>query len=178
MRLAVAAGISLFVLLPGCRARSDTGHLELSWTGSDRGALSAPAAAQWCSALRLLEIRSVMGDTGAAVAIYPAETLVAGTYPIRVPTKAEAAPPAAAVALRWAGPTSVKGFQGESGMVVVERSSRGVVSGRVSAAARSATDTGSLAVTGQFRDLPLRSSQSGCVATDTVDAPRRDTLVH
>jgi hypothetical protein len=152
--------------------------LELQWKGTDRGAFTGPATGQWCGPLRLLEIRSVKGDTGVAVAVYPRDTLVAGIYPIRPPLRAESLPPAAAVALRWAGPTSVKGFQGESGSVVLQRPSGGTVSGRLTAAARSATDTGFLELTGQFRDLAVGETKVGCIAGDTMDAPRTDTLVH
>ena len=178
MRPAVVGILVLLVAIAGCPGRSRTGSLELRWQGTDRGVVAGPATGQWCGPLRLLEIRSVKGDTGVAVAIYPRDTLVAGTYPIRPPLKAESLPPAAAVALRWAGPTSVKGFQGESGSVVLQRSSGGAVSGRLTAAARSATDTGFVELTGQFRDLAVLSSKVGCVAGDTIDAPRTDTLVH
>ena len=178
MRPAAVGVLALLIALAGCPGRSRTGSLELRWKGTDRGVFSGPASGQWCGPLRLLEIRSVKGDTGVAVAIYPRDTLAAGTYPVRPPLKAESLPPAAAVALRWAGPTSVKGFQGESGHVVLERPSGGAVSGRLTTAARSATDTGFLEVTGQFRDLAVRSSKVGCIAGDTIDAPRTDTLVH
>ncbi|HET6796724.1 MAG TPA: hypothetical protein VFH40_06130 [Gemmatimonadales bacterium] len=178
MRPAAVVELALLVGLAGCPGRTSTGTLELRWKGTERGVVTGSATGQWCDLLRLLEIRVVKGDTGVAVAIYPRNTLVAGTYPIRAPLKAESLPPAAAVALRWAGPTAVKGFQGESGNIVLERSSGGAVSGRLTAAARSATDTGFLELTGQFRDLAVQSSKLGCVAGDTLDAPRTDTLVH
>ena len=178
MRRSAALTMFLCLGLLACRTQGRSGQLELRWRGTDHGGLSAAATAQWCSPLRLLEIRSIKGDTGVAVAIYPAETLIAGSYPIKAPPKAESIPPAAALALRWAGPTSVRGFQGESGTVILQRSPRGEISGRVSSSARSATDTGVLVVTGQFRQLPVRSTKEGCVARDTSDARRTDTLIH
>jgi hypothetical protein len=152
--------------------------VELRWQGTETGRLSASATAEWCALLKVLEIRSVRGDTGVALAIFPVETLLAGTYPIKLAAKAESTRPAAGFALRWAGQTFVRGFQGESGTVILERSPVGNMSGRMSAATRSATDTGALTVTGDFRDLAVRTSREGCVAGDTLDAPRIDTLIH
>jgi hypothetical protein len=172
------AGLVALLLLSGCRDRAGGGHLELRWKGSARGTLAAPATADWCALLRLLEIRSVKGDTGVAIALYPTEALVSGTYPVKPPAKTGPPPPAARLAVRWPGQTAIRGFQGDSGTVVVERSAKGVVSGRVTAFAHSATDTGALEINGRFRDLVVQMPKEGCVAADTLNAPPIDTLVH
>jgi hypothetical protein len=82
------------------------------------------------------------------------------------PLKAESLPPAAAVALRWFTQNAVKGFQGDAGTVILERSQSGVLGGNVAAGAHSVIDTQRVAVKGTFEGLPIRSS-SGC-SPDTV----------
>jgi hypothetical protein len=174
--------VVLLVGLPTCKrgtiSRVGAGQMDISWTGSERGRLSGRATAEWCAILRLLEIRGIGGDTGIALAIYPVDTVTPGQYRVMDPAKAESLHPAAGIALRWASPTAIKGFQGESGSVLVERSRSGELSGRVSAAARSATDTGRLDVIGTFRKLVPRTSTRGCAphGADTLDTPD-DTLV-
>jgi hypothetical protein len=114
----------------------------------------------------LLEIRGISGDTGIALAIYPKDSVTPGKYRLIDPARAESLPPAAALALRWAAKTAVKGFRGESGSVSVERSGSGALSGRVAAAARSVTDTQSLAIEGSFSGLVIRSQPGKCVERD------------
>ena len=111
---------------PANRSSSEP-HLELSWSGKERGKLSGAATAEWCEARRFLEIRTVQGDTGAALALYPERALAAGRYPVVDPPKAESLPPAAGIAVRWLGQTVVQGFQGDSGSVILERSSTGLL---------------------------------------------------
>jgi hypothetical protein len=184
VKRSVTALAIVLVGLPGCNrapaSRGGAGQIDVRWTGSERGRLSGRATAEWCSILRLLEIRAVRGDTGIALAIYPADTITPGEYRVLDPAKAESVPPAAGIALRWATQIAIKGFQGESGSVVLDRSTSGELSGRVTAGARSVTDTGRLEVTGTFRDLAVRASTRGCDRpdADTLDAPSGDTLVH
>jgi hypothetical protein len=164
--------IHLFLLpivLLGCdRATGGTGsgEIDVRWTGGERGRLSGPASADWCAPLRLLEIRGISGDTGVALAIYPKDSVTPGKYRLIDPARAESLPPAAALALRWAAQTAVKGFRGESGSVSVERSGSGALSGRVAAAARSVTDTQTLAIEGSFSGLVIRSQPGKCVERD------------
>jgi hypothetical protein len=104
------------------------------------------------------------------------------------PTVADSLPPAAAVAVRWLGQTVVQGFQGESGQVVLQRSSAGLFSGAFDARARSVVDTQHLNLSGTFRDLALRRDTLGCVPRDEEeemgddavpeDAEAVDTGVH
>jgi hypothetical protein len=183
VKRSVTALAIVLVGLPGCNwapASRGGGQIDVRWTGSERGRLSGRATAEWCSILRLLEIRAIRGDTGIALAIHPTDTITPGEYRVLDPAKAESVPPAAGIALRWATQIAIRGFQGESGSVVLDRSPSGELSGRVTAAARSATDTGRLQVTGTFRDLAVRASTRGCnrPTADTVDASSSDTLVH
>lgn len=136
--------------------------LEVRWTGTDSGRISAPATAEWCGAPRLLEIRAIQGDTGVAIAIYPADTLAVRKYQVMAPSKAESLPPAAVVALRWAGETSIRGFQGESGTVELTRGTSGEVSGSLATKALSVADTGRVMISGTFRNLPVQPQTRGC----------------
>jgi hypothetical protein len=170
-------------LLLACQPppRVPVGRMDVSWNGSARGSLSGGATAEWCGILKLLEIRGIRGDTGIALAIYPADTIQTGDYPVREPTRAESLPPAAGLALRWTTETAVKGFQGESGSIRLGRSAAGVLSARVKAAARSVTDSQRIWVQATFRDLTVHPQTRGCVKpAETVprDAQPSDTQLH
>jgi len=145
---------------------AEAGHLETKWSGPDGGKISAPASAEWCAARRLLEIRAIQGDTGVALALYPKDTIVAGRYRVTAPAKAESLPPAAGVALRWFTQNAVKGFQGDTGTVFLDRSPNGDLGGSVLASALSVSDTQRVTLKGTFEGLTVRPS-SGC-----------DTVVH
>jgi hypothetical protein len=177
--------IPLLVLAISCRiAPENSGkrqYLDVRWTGAGRGKITGPATAEWCSPRRLLEIRTVQGDTGIALALYPAETIATGKYRVVDPAKAESLPPAAGVALRWLTQTTVQGFQGDSGVVDLERSASGLLSGRFRIRARSVVDTQRVNVTGTFEDLAVRPESRGCVAPGTRSgehAEPPDTGVH
>jgi hypothetical protein len=171
--------------LPGCNrgpaSRGGAGQIDVRWTGTEPGRLSGGATAEWCSILRLLEIRAIRGDTGIALAIYPADTITPGEYRIVDPAKAESLPPAAGMALRWATQVAVKGFQGESGSVVLDRLRSGELSGRITAAARSVTDTQRVTIDGSFSGLTIRPQGRGCARRSKhsdEDAQPRDTQLH
>jgi hypothetical protein len=160
------------------------GQLDVRWGGRHGGAISSPAAAGWCGLRRVLEIRSVRGDTGIAMALYPGKTLAAGMYRVTDPAKAESIPPAAAVAVRWLTQNAVQGFQGDSGQVDLQRSSSGHLSGRLRARVRSVVDTQRIFLTGSFQDVTVVPDTLGCTPPDTADedadddAEAADTGVH
>ena len=185
MKRSVTALAIVLVGLPGCNrapALGDgAGQIDVRWTGSERGRLSGRASAEWCSIHRLLEIRAIRGDTGIALVIYPTDTIIPGKYRVIDPAKAESLPPAAGIALRWAAQTAIKGFQGESGSVVLERARSGELSGRIVAAARSVTDTQQVAMDGSFLGLTIRPQPRGCYPPlETFDegAQPGDTQLH
>jgi hypothetical protein len=165
-------------LVSGCRReigwRGGSGHLDARWSGTEEGAISAPATAEWCAVRKLLEIRAIQGDTGLALALYPADTIVPGQYRVVDPLKAESLPPAAGVALRWLTLSTVRGFEGESGTVVLERSQSGTLSGRVAAGTRSITDTVRVAISGTFQGLMVRPQARGCSAPEPPDSDDED----
>jgi len=182
--------VGLALLLAGCTGveRADTGpaRLEMEWSGQNKGRLAAPATAEWCDSLKVLEIRALSGDSGVSIALYPKDTIRADSYPVMPPAKADSVPPAAAVALRYFGETSVKGYQGDSGRVLVRDTTGGRLSGRFSASLKSATDGSRLRVGGAFHGVRVVPASRGCVArpahaaadTGTAANPPADTGVH
>jgi hypothetical protein len=177
-------GVLLLTSLVGaCRWSkpvNQAGTLQIRWSGREPGRMAGSATAGWCAPRHMLEVRGILGDTGVAVVLYPAETLTAGIYRVVEPARAESLAPAAALALRWLTPKTVQGFRGESGTVKLERSSSGRVSGEVKARAKSVVDTQRVTVTGSFHDLMLRLEPSGC-ATATPErkaADAEETSVH
>jgi hypothetical protein len=163
-RRLAAAGLGLTALL-SCRQHTVEGgpRVVVRWTGSDSGKIDAPASAEWCDTLGLLEIRGLRGDTGIGVAVYPKGALRPGRYRVVRPEVADTSRPAAAVALRWFAETSIRGFRAESGAVVLEQSGRGRYSGSIEVFTRSVTDNARLTVRGTLRGLTVRPSRSGCV---------------
>jgi len=165
------------------KGASGVGKLDVRWTGREPGSISAPATASWCASRHMLEVRSIQGDTGLALALYPAETLTAGVYRVVDPIRAESLPPAASVALRWLTSKVVQGFRGDGGTVRLERSSSGQLSGEVSARARSVVDTQRLTISGSFRNVTLRSDPAECGHAVSSGGPNaaaeaEDTSVH
>ena len=151
-------------------AEPAAGSLQVEWIGSDTGRLSVPGVAEWCDSLRMLELSAIQGDTGVALVLYPADsvraaaTLRPGDYPVRPPERADSVRPSSAVALRWFAETSIRGFRGDSGSVVLESvGPAGTVAGRFSARLRSVTEGSRLKVTGSFTGLTVRPAAAGCV---------------
>jgi hypothetical protein len=156
-------------------ADSRAGSLDVEWTGADTGKLSAPAVAEWCEGLKVLELRAIQGDTGIALVLYPSDSIpradsivpadsaTPGDYPVVPPERADSSRPSAAVALRWFAETSIRGFRGDSGTVVLEATGPSVSAGRFSAYLESTTEGSRLTVTGSFKGLSVTSAPAGCV---------------
>lgn len=167
-----------------CRERPSRppseGHLEVVWEGREPGRISGGASAGWCALGRVLEIQTVQGDTGIALALYPGKALVPGVYRVLDPIKAESLPPAAGIAVRWLAKSVIQGFQGDSGQVNLERSRSGLLSGRVRAHAHSVVDTQRILLTGTFRDVTVYPDTLGCAPPEPAeeDADPSDTGVH
>ena len=140
------------------------GSLHVEWTGADTGKLSAPAVAEWCDSLALLEIRAIHGDTGIALLIYPsdsgADSVRPGTYAVVTPKRAAGARPASAIAMRWFAETSIRGFSGDSGTVLLQAAGGGA--GQFSAHLRSPSEGSRLTLTGSFKGLTVTPAPPGC----------------
>jgi hypothetical protein len=163
------------VLAAACSRERSTestgGTLEARWIGSDTGKLVAPAVAEWCGKLRMLELRAVHGDTGIALALYPADSLTTGDYPAVAPERGDSTRPSATVAMRWFAETSIRGFRGDSGSVTLAVTGAGVGAGDFGARLRSTTEGSRLTLTGSFRGLTVRPAPPDCagVAREPVD---------
>lgn len=172
---------ALAIMIAACAGREprtpDAPRLELQWTGADTGRMSGPATAEWCGALRVVQIDAVAGDTGIAIALYPRDSIRPDSYPVLRPEQAESVPSAAAVALRYFAETAVKGYQGDSGRVLLSVTPAGRLSGRFSAALKSASDGTRLHAAGAFHDLRVQSATRGCMARPRP-RPAADTSVH
>ena len=143
------------------------GRLEVEWSGAATAKVAGRATAEWCDSLRLMQIQALRGDTGIALAIYPVNQFEGGRFPVVPPARADSARPAAAVAVRWFAETSIRGFQGDSGQVVVERTP-GLYAGTFEVRAHSVTDTASLTIRGSFRVLTVRPAPRGCTSRRQV----------
>lgn len=139
-------------------------RLEAEWSGAASAKVAGEVSAEWCDSLRVVELRTVRGDTGIAIAIYPVNQFEPGRFPVVPPARADSARPAAAVALRWFAETSIRGFQADSGQVVVEQAGPRLYAGTFEARASSVTDTASLTIRGSFRGLTVRPALRGCTA--------------
>jgi hypothetical protein len=155
--------------------------MQAEWSGTSGGRIAGDATAEWCAPRRLLEIRAIQGDTGIAVALFPSDTLVVGRYRVVDPARAQAARPAAGIALRWFGQNAVEGFQGDSGWVELERTRSGGLSGTMEARVRSVTDTKRVRVTGRFQEVKVATQPPDCLPLDdpdAEDAASSDTGIH
>lgn len=171
-RLGGAALLAL-VLASGCR-RGDAGEargprLEVHWTGADTATLAAPAIAEWCDSLGLLEIRAAAGDTGIELVLYRSGGIGPGKYPIHRPEAAAGAAPSAAVGLRWFSQTAVRGYQSNDGEVSVRQAPDGALAGGFTARATAVGGGRSLKLTGSFEGIRPHPTTRGCYAPPPPD---------
>lgn len=162
--MGVVLGLSLMAACGKPLAqRSLVGRLEARWRGAESGQIFASAAAEWCQDRRMLEIRAIQGDTGLAVAVYAVDTIVSDSYPVLEPSRADSSHPSASLALRLFAQTSVKGYQADSGTVILERSGSGPISGRLTARARSVVNGDQIRLTGKFQGVAVTPQERGCI---------------
>jgi hypothetical protein len=144
------------------------GSLQVEWVGADTGKLSAPAVAEWCDSLRMLELRAISGDTGVVLALYPSVSVTTGIairpadYRVVEPQRADSIRPSAAIVLRYFAETSIRGFRSDSGTVALKALGSRAGAGRFSAHLRSATDGSRLTVTGSFDGLAVTTAPAAC----------------
>ena len=169
-------GLACLVALTGaCDTReiqqSPAGRLEAQWSGADSGKISAHATAEWCADRLWLEIRAIQGDTGLALALYPVDSVVPDSYPVVEPTRADSVRPSAGVGLRLFSQTAVKGYRGDSGTVLLERSGTGQVSGRLTARARGVPNGEQIRLRGKFERVAILPQQRGCTPESPDTGP-------
>ncbi len=166
MRFGLALSLGL-TLATACDAgktqHAQAGQLDAQWAGADSGKISTRAAAEWCPERLRLEIRAIQGDTGLAMALYPVDSIESDSYPVVDPTRADSARPSASVGLRVFSQTAVKGYRGDSGAVLLVRSSSGQLSGKVTARVRGVPNSEQVRLSGKFDRVAVLSQERGCV---------------
>lgn len=145
-------------LLAGCNAGERGGVIDVSWTGSDTGRIAAPAVAHWCAADSTLEIIGIAADSGAALALFPADTVIPGKYPVGNPTE-DLSRPRAGVALRRFGENMVLGYYSRSGLVSLD--SLHPYAGTIEATLQNLSSGEQVSVSGRFHGIAL-SADSAC----------------
>ncbi len=165
---AMVVGLTAWAVTAACRKPADApkegAMLDVRWAGPtvDSANFSAPGSAAWCDSPRMVQIQALRGDTGIAIIVYPAKEFGAGRFPVVPPARADSAAPAAAVAIRWFAETAVRGFQGDSGTVIVQQDRPGSYAGTFELAAHSVTDPAHITIHGSFRGLTLRPGGREC----------------
>ena len=162
----VSWGMALALGVLGCGdSPARSGRIEVAWTGADTGRFEAAVLARWCAEDSLIEIIGESGDSGVAVALFPADSLRAGAFPVGTRSQ-DMARPHARVALRWVSETLVVGYYSLSGLVTVDRGTE--VAGRVEATLKSVVDRGQLNLTGTFREVTVTPGPAGCGSADST----------
>ncbi|MEP7327249.1 MAG: hypothetical protein ABI836_14960 [Gemmatimonadota bacterium] len=167
-----AAWILPVLFLAGCGKKSGgAGRLDMGWTGADTGRLAMPATAHWCPADTVLVLQGIEADSGAAIAIFPADSVTPGVYPVGAPGQGLARP-RAGVALRRFGVNLVLGYYSLSGAVTVDSGSP--LHGSFEATLKGVNTGEQVNVTGGFRGLVAAPGGPTCqspitdTTTDTV----------
>jgi hypothetical protein len=154
-------GLLLIGVLAGCGKDSAgiTGLLEVQWTGADSGRLEVPAHARWCDSDSALEIAGIQADSGAALALFPSDSLRPGVYPVGVPTGVSARP-GARVALRRFGENLILGYYSMSGTVTLD--SAAPLHGSLQATLVGVNTGDQIVVTGRFRNVEIEPGEVTC----------------
>ena len=165
MKTALRAGLALAAVVSAAGCGRSAAQLE--WSGADTGRASLPARAAWCADSRSLLLFATSGDTGMAIAVYPADSTVGGDYAVF------AAPggvrrPGAAVGLRWNRSSSMADYRGARGTVTVHRAGD-LVTGTLATSAYAATGAGSLSVSGRFSGVAVHRGGADCTGRAGVD---------
>lgn len=168
MRLAV---ILAAVAVAAACAGSDepAGVMEVEWSGPDTALIRASATALWCREGHWLEVTGLLGDTGVAVVVYPADTVRTGQYAVHDP--ADSLGSGAGVALRWFGEDAVHAFQSRSGSVTVSDDEGGTVRGRFEALVVAVIRPETLTVTGEFRRTSVTLGADECAGRVSPPGP-------
>ena len=162
--------VMLLAACHGSAAGPSAGQLQAKWAGSDSGKLNAKARATWCAPGRLLEVMAVDSDAGLGLAIYPSESVSTGEYPVAGPAPDSAQRPRAAVGIRWFTETQIKGYQGDSGWIMLTKRD-GVLEGGLEARLHAVATPETIRVMATFRSVPLVTDSTRCRSDSVTAAP-------
>lgn len=157
MNRVLAAAVPALWLAAAC---SPAPSLNAYWTGTDTGKVVLPARAALCGEHGPLLILAQSGDTGIGLAIYAAESLVAGRYPIFDPAQGTL-PTGAALAARWTRKLSMADLRGFQGDVTID-AVRPALAGHFSSRTLGALASASVSMEGSFKAIPVVSGGADC----------------
>ena len=158
-----AVNRTLAAVLPAlwlAAACSPTPALHAYWTGTDTGKAVLPARAALCGEHGPLLILAQAGDTGIGLAIYAADSLVPGRYPIFDPTRGKLRT-GAALAARWTRKLAVADLRGVQGELVLD-GIRPTLAGHLSGRTTGALTSGSVAIEASFKAIPVVTGGADC----------------
>ena len=133
----------------GCHPAASRSTLHAAWVGLDTGAVEGAARAVWCPEERRLELTAMENDAGVGFVLYPASTLEPGEYPAFDPGADTVRRPGAAAAVRRFTDAAVRGYQGDSGSLLLRREGK-ALAGKFGFRLRSLEGTDTLRLTGDF----------------------------
>lgn len=147
-----------------CRSPAPTGDgsITVTWTGSSRGAFSAPASGRWCVSDTLLEVLAVRNDTAVGFVLIAQDSARTATYPVGQTRVWTPGRPQANAGLRWLAPLELKGYEGFGGTVTVTSGTSTSVSGTIEARLRPINGNDTLQLRGQFIRIPIAPSPPPC----------------
>ncbi len=155
--------LAIVLALAGCTGSA----ADLQWSGADTGRATLPARAAWCAESRSLVLFATAGDTGLALVVYPADSVLGGSYRVFA-APAGVTRPGAAIGLRWNRHNTMADYRAARGGVTVQRAGE-QVNGTLAASAYAVSGAGSLSVSGRFRGVALRQGGADCAGHAGVD---------
>jgi hypothetical protein len=164
LAMAVAGGAAAWWLTRPAEGGLLAGTVALEWSGSDNGAAVLPGEVHWCPINRTGRLEAISNDTGLMILLYERDSLTAVPHRVLGPEfGADGTPrPGATAAIRWVQDTlRVVGYRAVSGSVEVEGASP-TLSGAFNIRMQHPTRVDTLAVRGNFRDLPVTIAAAGC----------------
>ena len=169
-RLIVFGTAMLLTACHGSAAGPSAGQLHAKWAGSDSGKLIATARATWCAPGRLLEVIGVDSDAGMGLAIYPSDSVSDGEYPVMDPRLDSLQRPRSAVGMRWFTETQIKGYQGDSGWIMLTRHDR-MLEGGLEVRLHAVSTPETIRVMATFRGVPLMADSARCRSDSATHEP-------
>ncbi len=158
---------------------SDRATMQATWTGADTGTINTRATAVWCAEYGFVEVVGQQGDTGLALAVFPGEDGLAGSYSVAPPDTASfPLAPGAALAARWFEATSLEAWQGLGGSVTIDRDEDGLLTGSFDGRLGSVSGDETLEISGVFGGVTLRTGGPECrTEVQAVSGSSADTVL-
>ncbi|MFN0177884.1 MAG: hypothetical protein ACKVZ0_03725 [Gemmatimonadales bacterium] len=165
LTLAALAGLAACRASPGPDAVGPSSQLTVEWKGAVNRTFTAPAEGRWCARDRLLEIVASQADTGVGLALAMLDSLRPGQHPVVSSAVPVDWRPMALAAVRWVNDTAVRGFEGNSGGVVVTTVGPDGVSGTIDLRLKHHNTPDTIRMTGRFSSVPVGPSDTLCGRT-------------